>query len=124
DVRMEGSGPQAVPIVTESTNQFATMDGRARMRFERGVNGKIARLTVLQGKDVFAHWKVATDRQAGSGCEGSFFSDEVDARYSIVVRDRRLVAKRGREAAELLPLENEPGHLVGSAWWGEQIHFQ
>jgi len=124
DLMMEVSGPPAFPIVPESTNQFATMDGRARMRFERGVNGKVARLTVLQGKDVFTHWKVATDKQADSGCEGSFISDEVDARYSIVVRDRRLVAKRGREEAELLPLENEPGHFVGSEWWAEQIHFQ
>ena len=124
DLMMEVSGPPAFPIVPERTNQFATMDGRARMRFERDVNGKVARLTVLQGKDVFTHWKVATDKQADSGWEGSFFSDEVDARYSIVVRDRRLVAKRGREEAELLPLENEPGHFVGSEWWAEQIHFQ
>jgi hypothetical protein len=80
DLMMEVSGPPAFPIVPESTNQFATMDGRARMRFERGVNGKVAKLTVVQGRDVFAHWKVATDRQVVSGYEGSYLSDEIGAR--------------------------------------------
>jgi len=124
DLMMEVSGPPAFPIVPESTNQFATMDGRARMRFERGVNGKVSKLTILQGKDVFAHWKVATDREAVSGCEGSFFSDEIEARYSIVVRDHRLVVKRGREEAELVPLEDETDSFVGSEWWAEQVRFQ
>ena len=121
---MEVSGPPAFPIVPESTDQFATRDGKARLRFERGGNGKVDGLTVLQGKDVFVHWKVATDRPPLPGCEGSFFSDEIDARYSIVVRDHRLFVKRGRDEAELFPLESEPGRFVGSEWWAEQIHFQ
>jgi CubicO group peptidase (beta-lactamase class C family) len=123
DLMMEVSGPPAFPIVPESTNQFATRDGKARLRFERGGNGKVARLTVLQGKDVFVHWKVDTDREAVSGCEGSFFSDEIEARYSIVIRDHRLVVKRGREEAALVPLEDEIDSFVGSEWWAEQVRF-
>jgi hypothetical protein len=124
DLIMEVSGPPAFPIVPESINQFATLDGKARMRFDRGDNGKVARLTTYQGRDVFAHWKVANDTPTVSGCEGSFLCDEIDVRYSIVVRDRRLVVKRGREEAELFPLEDEPGRFVGSEWWAEQIHFR
>ena len=93
------------------------------MRFEQGTNGKVAKLTILQGRDVLLHWKVATERSLVSGCEGSFLSAEIDARYSIVFRDGRLVVKRGRDEAELVPLEGEPASFVGSEWWTEQVRF-
>jgi hypothetical protein len=80
-------------------------------------------MTTFQGKDVFVFWKLSRDRPNLSGFEGKFFSDELDVRYSIVSRAGRLIVTRGRDEAELLPLEKGPDAFVGSEWWAEQIRF-
>jgi CubicO group peptidase (beta-lactamase class C family) len=124
DLIMEVSGPPAFHIVPVGTNQFATGDGKARMQFERDTNNLVTSLTVFQGKDVFVLWKIGLALPSTVGYEGKFFSDELDVRYAILLRDGELVVKRGRDEARLLPLLADATRFVGSQWWAEQIHFR
>lgn len=109
------------PMVAISQEEFYVPAYNAAMRFRRNASGQVTHLDYrdIERKRVEAWNPSAEELRA---FEGRYYSEELDAVYSVELRGETLIAKHRRhQAIELCPLERD--EFRGSLWFASVVQF-
>ena len=113
-------------LPTSDSTFFSVKEADVTFTFHRNSDGKVTRFTLREGGDHPAERVRATPwtDQELSVYAGTYYSPELDTRYTIVVDNGKLVAKHNRLAPVSLTPPRAAAPFDGDKWYMHTVTFE
>jgi len=121
----QATGQSQVNMIARSETEFFIPEGPATIIFERGDEGLVSQLTLLQGGQEMVAPRLAPFNASDVNLEeltGKFYSEELQTMYEFVIKNDTLVAQHQRHD-EITFTQSKKDACTGNVWFFGQVEF-